>query len=206
MLKVCNPYQKSYFTNLFQKQHSTSVPVIDAIQISVSIEDNASLMQPFTKKEFKRAIVSMHPDKCLGPGPDGYNPGFYQYFWNLCSDNIFTECCNWLESGQFPPDLNMTNISLIQKGNMMATMKDWRPIALCNVLYKIISKVFANRLKIVLLQYIADTQSTFVSGRSILDNAMVAIEVIHFMKTKTRGNDGYVSLKLDISKAYDRMD
>jgi len=85
-------------------------------------------------------------------------------------------------------------------------MKDWRPIALCNVLYKIISKVLANRLKKVLPKCISDNQYAFVPGRSILDNAMVAIEVLHFMKAKTRGEDRYVALKLDISKAYDRMD
>jgi len=85
-------------------------------------------------------------------------------------------------------------------------MKDWWPIALCNVLYKIISKVLANRLKNVLPNCIFDNQSAFVLGRSILDNAMVAIEVLHFMKAKTRGEDRYVALKLGISKAYDRMD
>ena len=78
------------------------------------------------------------------------------------------------------------------------------PIALCNVLYKLISKVLANRLKVIPSQCIFDNQSVFVSGRSILDNAMAAIEVIHFMQTKTRGSDRYVALKLDISKAYDR--
>jgi len=66
--------------------------------------------------------------------------------------------------------------------------------------------VLANRLKKVLPQCISGNQSAFVPGHSILDNVMVAIEVLHFMKAKTRGDDRYVALKLDISKAYDRMD
>jgi len=171
---------------------------------SISTVDNDKLTEPFTKAEFRSAIFSMHPDKCSGP--DGYSPGFYQHFWNLCSDDIFKECCAWLDTGQFPPDLNITNIALIPKGSSQVSMKDWRPIALCNVLYKIIAKVLANRLKPVLSQCISDNQYAFVPGRSILDNAMVAIEVLHFMQTKTRGADRYVALKLDISKAYDRMD
>jgi len=113
----------------------------------------------------------MQPDKCSGP--DGYSPGFYQHFWNLCSDDIFKECCAWLDTGQFPPDLNITNIALILKGSSHVSMKDWHPIALCNVLYKIISKVLANRLKDVLPHCISDNQSAFVPGRSILDNARV---------------------------------
>jgi len=61
-------------------------------------------------------------------------------------------------------------------------------------------------LKKVLSQCISDNQSAFVSRRSILDNLMVAIEVLYFLKTKTRGEDIYVAIKLDISKAYDHMD
>jgi len=79
-------------------------------------------------------------------------------------------------------------------------------MALCNVLYKFIFKVLANRLKVILHKCISNNQSAFIHGRSILDSTMVAIEVIHYMKTKTRGQDGWVTLKLDISKAYDRMD
>jgi len=84
-------------------------------------------------------------------------------------------------------------------------MKDLHLISLCNVLYKFISKVLANRLKGVLPKCISNNQYVFVSGRSILDNAMVAIEVGHYMKM-TRGTNGCVALKLDISKAYDMMD
>jgi hypothetical protein len=85
-------------------------------------------------------------------------------------------------------------------------MKDVRPIPLCKALYKIVAKVLANRLKPILKKCISENQSAFVPRRSILDNAMAAIEIIHFMKSKTRGKKGEVALKLNISKAYDRID
>ncbi|KEH29019.1 endonuclease/exonuclease/phosphatase family protein [Medicago truncatula] len=125
---------KNYFLELFQQHNNAAAPVIDVIQQSVSANDNMSLTAPFTKEEFQDAMFSMHPDKC--PGLDGYSPGFYQHFWSLCSDDIYKECCAWLDTGQFPPDLNMKNIAIIPKGNSLYSMKDCRPIALCNVLYK----------------------------------------------------------------------
>ena len=196
---------KNYFVELFQKNYKTAVaPVTQVIRHFVSAEDNVALTAPFTKEEFREAMFSMHPDKCSRP--DGYSPGFYQQFWSLCSDEIFKYCCNWLDTGSFLLDLNMTNIALIPKGNSQVSMKDWRPIALYNVLYKLVSKVFTNRLKLILHKCISDNQSAFIPNRSILDNAMVAIEVIHFMKTKTKVKDKFVDLKLNISKAYDKMD
>ncbi|GAU39464.1 hypothetical protein TSUD_158950 [Trifolium subterraneum] len=195
---------KDYFLNIFQQQRGERIKVLNAVNSSITQEDNNALTAPFTMAEFKEAIFSMEADKCLGP--DGFNPGFYQHFWDLCGYEIFKAGCSWLECGSFPPKLNSTNIALIPKGEAQVTMKDCRPISLCNVLYKIVAKVLANRLKPVLTKCILDNQSAFVPGRYILDNAMAAIEIIHFMKSKTRGKKGEAALKLDISKVYDRMD
>jgi len=85
-------------------------------------------------------------------------------------------------------------------------MKNWRPIALCNVVYKMVAKVLDNRLKGVPDKCISSSQYAFVPDRSILDNAIVAIEVIHYMKAKAKGTQGDVALKFDISKAYVRLD
>lgn len=85
-------------------------------------------------------------------------------------------------------------------------MKDLRPIALCNVLYKILAKVLANRWKIIFPTLISENQSAFVPGRNITDNVLVAFEITHHMNKKKRGDDGEVALKLDISKSYDRIE
>ncbi|MCI08947.1 replication protein A 70 kDa dna-binding subunit, partial [Trifolium medium] len=85
-------------------------------------------------------------------------------------------------------------------------MKDMRPIFLCKVLYKVVSKLLANMLKRCLGKCVAEEQSAFVEGRSILDNALIAIEVIHALKRKTRGAKGDPTLKIDISNAFDKVD
>ncbi|XP_058726136.1 uncharacterized protein LOC131597455 [Vicia villosa] len=85
-------------------------------------------------------------------------------------------------------------------------MKDLRPISLCNVVYKLVAKMLANRLKLVLYKCVSEEQLAFVEGRSIIDNALGSTEIIHALKRKTSGNTAHLALKIDISKAYDRVD
>lgn len=85
-------------------------------------------------------------------------------------------------------------------------MKYLCPITLCNVLYRIISKVLANRLRRVLPKLISLSKFGFVQDRTVTDNIPVAFEILHHMKWKTKGKLGGVVLKVDISKVYDRVD
>jgi hypothetical protein len=102
--------------------------------------------------------------------------------------------------------MNSTFIALIPKAQDPINVTDFRPISLCNVLYKLISKVLANRLKNILPDIISNYQSVFVPGRLILDHILAAYETMHTMQSRMWGKEGFMSVKLDMSKAYDRME
>ena len=85
-------------------------------------------------------------------------------------------------------------------------MSDYRPISLCNVLYKIFSKVLANRLKKILPSIIIEHQSSFTKNRLISDNILVAFETLYSMNNHKSSKHGYMALKLDMSKTYDRVE
>ena len=84
-------------------------------------------------------------------------------------------------------------------------MIDYCPISLCNVLYKLFSKVLANRLKKLLPKIITEHQYAFVKDRLITDNILSAFETLHCMKNYESGSLSYVALKLDLSKTYDQV-
>lgn len=97
-------------------------------------------------------------------------------------------------------------VCLIPKVKQPQQVTDLRPISLCNVLFRIISKVLANRLKEVLPGLISASQSAFVEGRMLIDNALIAFEVNHYIKRRTQGTNGVAGLKIDVSKAYERLE
>ena len=94
---------------------------------------------------------------------------------------------------------------LIPKVKDSCRIKDLGPISLCNVVYKRVSKVLANRIKMILPELIFVNQSAFVLGRLITYNALIAYELTHYHINKKKGKDGYVAVKADMSKAYGRV-
>ena len=119
----------------------------------------------------------------------------------MVGEDVFQTCLEWLNTRAV---CNDTNIVLIPKVDNPTSMKDLLSTALCKVLYRIIAKVLANRLKVLLPLIINESQLTFVLGRAITD-IIIAFELIHHMKGPSQGDYGHVDLKIDISKAYDKI-
>lgn len=131
------------------------------------------MLEPFTMEEFRRDIFHMHNDK--SPSPDGLNPAFYKTFGGLLRDDIFLAATSWLNQAVFSHNLNNIDIVLIPKKDNPFSMPYLMPISLCNVLYKIVSKVLAKRLKPTLYKCISSEMFAYVEDRSILDNIFLLL-------------------------------
>ena len=173
----------SYFERLYMTSNPDKIlEVVEAIDPKVSTDMNQSLIKQFTRDEVEAALKQMHPSK--SPGPDGMPALFYQKYWDIVGSDVVSMILNVLNSNTSMADINKTYITLIPKVNNPAKMTDFRPISLCNVIYKLISKVLANRLKLVLPQVISENQSAFLFERLITDNALIAFELMHYLDHK----------------------
>ncbi|KAH9786019.1 reverse transcriptase domain-containing protein [Citrus sinensis] len=193
-----------YFQTLFSSESCICEPVLACVEASITALHNQLLLEPFTTLDVKEALFSMHPDK--SPGPDGMNPAFYQKFWHVVGKDVTEACLSYITNRAFPEKFNDTLIVLIPKHTQPEQLTDMRPIALCNVLYKIVAKMLANRMKLVLGEVISDSQSAFVPGRAITDNILISTEIIHYLKRKKQGKARTAALKIDMSKAYNRVE
>ena len=131
---------------------------------------------------------------------------FYPHFWPLIEGDVTQSILSWLNSGTVPQPVNHIFITLKPKKKSPEHVFDFCPISLCNVLYKLFSKVWANWLKKFLPSIITEHKSAFANDWLITDNILIAFEKLHCMKNYSSGSSGYMALKLDISKAYNRME
>ncbi|KAL6145213.1 hypothetical protein ACLB2K_055901 [Fragaria x ananassa] len=152
--------------------------------LQVSSEQNAEISKPFSLEEIVKAT------KQLG------NP---RHLALMIVASFF--------HGEISFDkLNKTNIVLIPKVSLLESVNQFRPISLCNNFLKILSKLLANRLKPILPCIISKQQNTFVEGRQIQDNIIIAHEAYHYLKLKKSKSNHEMTLKLDMNKAYDQSE
>ena len=184
-----------YFSDLFiTTAPSNFEPILQGIERKVTPQMNLELTREYTTSEVEATLKQMK------------SPIFFKHFWNIVGPDVLSATLSVLNLGTIPPKINHTFESLIPKTKSPKTAKDFQPISLCNVIYKLISKTIANRLKKCLPKLVSESQSTFPSNCLITDNILVAFETLHHLKNKRTGKTGSMALKLDMSKAYDRVE
>lgn len=202
--EVANEFVQ-YFQEIFTSEGTEHMEeVTNTIHGRISETMNSRLTKDFSRGEIKKALFDMDPTKA--PGADGMTAGFYQHYWDIIGDDVTNAVQSFFRTGQILRSFNHTQIVLIPKVKTPVQVSQYRPISLCNVLYKIIAKALANRLRDVLPQLISPNQSAFIQNRQICDNILVAHELVHHLKNRRNGKEGQMALKLDIAKAYDRVE
>ncbi|KAL2228534.1 UNVERIFIED_CONTAM: putative mitochondrial protein [Sesamum indicum] len=139
--------------------------------------------------EVREAVFCIEPESVAGP--DGFGAIFYHTCWDLVSEDVF--CASF----------TATTISLIPKTASPVSWSEYRPISLCNVTNKICTKLMSIRLGHVLPKVLSPSQSGFVPGRLLSDNVLLAQELVHSLES--RRSEANVIFKLDMAKAYDRV-
>jgi hypothetical protein len=193
-----------FYQHLFASQGDLE-PELVCCYVSRKVTDqmNFFLDEEFSPAEVGKALVMMQPGK--SPGVDGFNAGFFQHHWDTLKESVTEAVLVFLNGGEMPEVINRTLLVLIPMVANPQDLTQFRPISLCNVLYKICSKAMANKLRGILDEVITEEQSAFVPGRLITDNVLIVYECIHYLINK-KGNSGACAIMLDMAKVYDRVE
>jgi len=197
------------FVQFYKGLMGSSVTTLPAIDVQVmkrgptlSRQQRIDLCADITKEEITARLQSIGNDKA--PGIDGFNAYFFKYTWKTIKEDIIDAVKSFFKIGKIYKPVNCTLVTLIPKVENPKTVKEYRPIACCTVLYKIISKVLAKRLHDVIQSVICDSQARFIPGRKISNNVLLAHELV---KAYTRKNISPRNmLKIDLQKAYDLVE
>ncbi|GJS32565.1 RNA-directed DNA polymerase, eukaryota [Tanacetum coccineum] len=161
---------------------------------------SSDLESNVTRDEIRLAVWSCGENK--SPGPDGYSFEFFKKYWKLVGPDLCEAVEYFFETGLFPKGCNSSFIALIPKVADAKLVNDFRPISLVGCVYKVVTKVLANRLSLVIADLVSDTQSAFVANRQILDGPFILNEIFHWCKRKRKQA---MFFKVDFAKAYDSV-
>ncbi|XP_017982344.1 PREDICTED: uncharacterized protein LOC108663259 [Theobroma cacao] len=184
------------------KSHIFKIENLDGSWIEEPDAVKSSFMCSAINGRAEKSSIQYCKDSVVGP--DGFSSYFYQQCWDIVANDLLDAVVDFFHGADLPREITSTTIVLLPKNNNASKWSDFRPISLCNVLNKIITKILANHLAKMLPSMITDNQSGFVGGRLISDNILLAQELMGKIDQKSRG--GNIALKLDMMKAYDRLE
>ncbi|CAN1163243.1 LINE-1 retrotransposable element ORF2 protein [Linum perenne] len=193
-----------FFKKLFGRGNTT--PFDDDVALfptPLTPEDSRCLGDIPSHAEIVAALKAMGGLKA--PGKDGFHPIFFQSCWSKVGKDVSNFVSDCFRNPELIAKANETIIVLIPKTAKPERISQFRPISLCNVVYKTIAKCIADRLKKHMATLTDVTQTSFVPGRHISDNIVILQEVVHSMRTK-KGSTGWMTIKLDLAKAFDRLE
>jgi len=167
------------------------------------VDENSFTDSIPTAEEIQAIVNNMRSNAT--PGPDGFKTAFYKAAWKWIGKDVSKLVTDFYVTNYLHKELNKTHIALIPKVIAPNTPKDYRPISLCNVIYRIIAKTLADRFKIHLPHIIHSTQTAFMQGRHIASNIIIAQEIIHSFNLKSWKHKAFM-LKVDLAKAFDRIE
>ena len=191
------------YKNLFSQGDENFPPHLEHLVLPcITEDDNTELSRIPTPKEIKSTIFNMQDLKA--PGPDGYPAIFYKHLWPTIGNDIIKAVTSFFQLGSMANEVNSSLIILIPKITNPSTVNHFRPISLCNVVYKIISKLLVSKLRPHLDKIISPAQSAFIPNRWIAKNQVIVQEMLHNFKT-SKAKPGLMAIKLDLQKAYDQV-
>jgi hypothetical protein len=172
------------------------------ISPKISDETKYFLQHEVTEDEIRCTLFSLGNEKASGP--DGFTAHFFKKSWSIVGKEVCLAVKSFFQSGSLLKEFNSTIITPVPKVPNPSKVAEFRPIACCNVLYKCITKILANRLNSCLSELISSNQTAFVKGRNISENILLAQELVkgyHKNKGKAR-----CAIKVDLKKAYDSVE
>ncbi|CAL1377152.1 unnamed protein product [Linum trigynum] len=140
------------------------------------------------------------------PGSDVFTGKFFKAFWDIVCTSVVEAVISFFASSRMLGSFNHTWLTLIPKVDSVETMRQLRPISLYQFFYKVITKIMATRLASLLPEIVSEGQNGFIKDRQIIDNILIGHELMHYLKIKKQGKKGYMALKVDMEKAYDRVE
>ncbi|GKA81518.1 RNA-directed DNA polymerase, eukaryota [Tanacetum coccineum] len=191
---------KEHFATRFKQ------PVHDRLKLNISFPNRLSngqvedLDRCVSRDEIRAAVWDCGENK--SPGPDGYTFEFFRRYWNFIGPDFCSAVECFFSSGCFPKGSNASFIALIPKVMDAKFVTDFRPISLIGSVYKVVTKILANRLTTVISDLVSDSQSAFIANRQILDGPFILNELLSWCKRKKKQA---LIFKVDFAKAYDSV-